>query len=267
MTALIAKVDWSPPSLTALAYAKVNFTLEVLGRRPDGYHEVHTVLQTVSLHDRLTFAPASDISVECSISTLNNPGNLAWKAALALKEATGYRDGARITIQKRIPEAMGLGGGSADAAATLAALNRLWNLEPVRRRTGGRRSQPGRRRSLPCRRWRRPWRRSRGPAHQAPSASSAVARPRLPPIRPTGQNPPHVRPPGQRVLHRRKGDASPGRRHRTGFPLPPDAIQRLRVRCLRRFPRPRPGDEGCGGCRSSPREPFGKWPCLVCARG
>ena len=128
MTALIAKGDWNPPSLTALAYAKVNFTLEVLGRRPDGYHEVHTVLQTVSLHDRLTFDPATDISVECSIPALSGPDNLAWKAALALKEATGYTDGARITIRKRIPEAMGLGGGSTDAAATLAALNRLWGL-------------------------------------------------------------------------------------------------------------------------------------------
>ena len=128
MTALIARGSWSPPSLTALAYAKVNLTLEVLGSLPDGYHEVHTVLQTVSLHDRLTFDPSPDISVECSISALSNPDNLAWKAALALKEATGYRDGARITIQKRIPEAMGLGGGSTDAAATLAGLNRLWGL-------------------------------------------------------------------------------------------------------------------------------------------
>ena len=114
--------------LTALAYAKVNLTLEVLGRREDGYHEVATVLQTVSLYDRLTFAPDSDIRVECSISALSNPDNLAWRAAVALKEATGYASGARITIEKGIPEAMGLGGGSSDAAAALVALNRLWGL-------------------------------------------------------------------------------------------------------------------------------------------
>ena len=115
-------------TLTALAYAKVNLTLEVLGCRDDGYHEVATVLQTVSLSDRLTFAPASEIRVECSVPALSNPDNLAWKAALALKEATGHTGGARITIEKGIPEAMGLGGGSSDAAATLVALNRLWRL-------------------------------------------------------------------------------------------------------------------------------------------
>ena len=114
--------------LTALTYAKVNLTLEVLGRREDGYHEVATVLQTVSLYDRLTFAPDSDIRVECSISALSNSDNLAWRAAVALKEATGYASGARITIEKGIPEAMGLGGGSSDAAASFVALNRLWGL-------------------------------------------------------------------------------------------------------------------------------------------
>ena len=114
--------------LTALAYAKVNLTLEVLGRREDGYHEVATVLQTVSLYDRLTFAPDSEIRVECSVPALSNSDNLAWRAAVALKEATGYASGARITIEKGIPEAMGLGGGSSDAAASFVALNRLWGL-------------------------------------------------------------------------------------------------------------------------------------------
>ena len=128
MTALIAKGRPGPPSLTALAYAKVNLTLEVLGRRDDGYHEVATVLQTVSLHDRLTFAPDSEVSVECSIPSLSNPDNLVWKAARELKQVTGYAGGARIAIEKGIPEAMGLGGGSSDAAATLVALNRLWGL-------------------------------------------------------------------------------------------------------------------------------------------
>lgn len=126
MTSDDARQSWE--GVTALAYAKVNLTLEVLGRRDDGYHEVATVLQTVSLHDRLTFASDSEISVECSIPALSNPENLAWRAARALKQATGYAGGARIAISKDIPEAMGLGGGSSDAAATLAALNRLWGL-------------------------------------------------------------------------------------------------------------------------------------------
>ena len=124
----MAEAPQDSTPLIALAYAKVNLTLEVLGRRDDGYHDVATVLQTVSLYDRLTFAPDSEIWVECSISALSNPDNLAWKAAVALKEATGYAGGARITIEKGIPEAMGLGGGSSDAAATLVALNRLWGL-------------------------------------------------------------------------------------------------------------------------------------------
>ena len=115
-------------SITALAFAKINLTLEILGRRDDGYHEVATVLQTVSLHDRLTFAHDDAIRLECSVPTLSNSDNLAWKAAEALRHATGYVGGARIIIEKAIPEAMGLGGGSTDAAATLVALNRLWGL-------------------------------------------------------------------------------------------------------------------------------------------
>ncbi len=124
----MAEAPQDSTPLTALAYAKVNLTLEVLGRRDDGYHDVATVLQTVSLYDRVTFAPDSEIRVECSVPALSNPDNLAWRAAVALKKATGYVGGARITIEKGIPEAMGLGGGSSDAAATLVALNRLWGL-------------------------------------------------------------------------------------------------------------------------------------------
>ena len=124
----MAEAPQDSTPLIALAYAKVNLTLEVLSRRDDGYHDVATVLQTVSLYDRVTFAPDSEIWVECSILALSNPDNLAWRAAVALKEATGYAGGARITIEKGIPEATGLGGGSSDAAATLVALNRLWGL-------------------------------------------------------------------------------------------------------------------------------------------
>lgn len=129
MIASVARGKRISEGVTALAYAKVNLTLEVLGRRNDGYHEVATVLQTVSLHDRLTIVPDSEVLVECSIPALSNPENLAWRAAQALKQVTGYVGGARIAIEKSIPEAMGLGGGSSDAAAALAALNSLWGLE------------------------------------------------------------------------------------------------------------------------------------------
>ena len=113
----------------AAAYAKVNLALEVLGRRADGYHSVTTVLQTVDLADQLSFEPASEVSVECSEPELSGKENLAWKAALALQEASGSRHGARIWIDKHIPTAMGLGGGSSDAGATLVALNRLWEVD------------------------------------------------------------------------------------------------------------------------------------------
>ena len=124
----MAEAPQDSTPLTALAYAKINLTLEVLGRRDDGYHDVVTVLQTVSLYDRLTFGPDSEIRVESSVPALSNPDNLAWRAAAALREVTGYAGGARITIEKGIPEAMGLGGGSSDAATTLVGLNRLWGL-------------------------------------------------------------------------------------------------------------------------------------------
>ena len=114
--------------LKATAYAKVNFSLEVLGRRTDGYHNVATVLQTIGLADRLCFEHDSELRVECSDPVLSNQDNLAWKAAAALRQAAGYRGGARICIEKGVPAAMGLGGGSSDAAAALVALNRLWDI-------------------------------------------------------------------------------------------------------------------------------------------
>ena len=114
--------------LKATAYAKVNLSLEVLGRSSDGYHNVATVLQTVGLADRLTFELDSELRVECSVPSLSNQDNLAWKAASALRQAAGYRGGARIWIEKGIPTSMGLGGGSSDAGAALVALNRLWSV-------------------------------------------------------------------------------------------------------------------------------------------
>jgi 4-diphosphocytidyl-2-C-methyl-D-erythritol kinase len=110
------------------AYAKVNLTLEVLGRRADGYHELRTILQTVDLADELTFTLGNDLRLECSTPSLSNTSNLVIRAARLLRETTGVKQGASIRLYKRIPVAVGLGGGSTDAAAALRGLNRLWEL-------------------------------------------------------------------------------------------------------------------------------------------
>ncbi|MBI3952952.1 MAG: 4-(cytidine 5'-diphospho)-2-C-methyl-D-erythritol kinase [Chloroflexi bacterium] len=110
------------------AYGKLNLTLEVLGRRPDGYHEVRSVLQTIDLHDTIAFAPAPALELQCDRPELQGAANLALQAARLLQGLAGDARGARITIRKRIPIAAGLGGGSSDAAATLLGLNRLWGL-------------------------------------------------------------------------------------------------------------------------------------------
>ena len=113
------------------AYAKINLTLEVLGRRPDGYHEIATILQTIDLSDGLHFEPAPRLELECSVPSLGDKDNLVWAAADALRRATGCDKGASIHLEKEIPIGMGLGGGSSDAAGTLNGLNALWGLDMV----------------------------------------------------------------------------------------------------------------------------------------
>ncbi len=115
-------------SLTLPAYAKINLTLQVLRKRADGYHEIASVLQSISLSDTLTVSPASDLSLSAPGLDCPVEDNLALKAARLLQETTGCTLGADIRLQKRIPSAAGLGGGSSDAATTLLALNELWGL-------------------------------------------------------------------------------------------------------------------------------------------
>ncbi len=115
------------------ADAKINWTLEVLGKRADGYHEVRTILQTVALSDLVTLAPADELSLALSGEVGSLAGepaeaNLAYRAAAALRERAGVSAGAEIRLSKRIPVAAGLGGGSSDAAATLRGLRDLWGL-------------------------------------------------------------------------------------------------------------------------------------------
>jgi len=111
------------------ASAKVNLALEVLGKRADGYHEIATVLQAVDLFDRIAVETADSLSLHTDDPDLpTDEGNLVMRAARLLQKAAGIETGARIRLQKRIPVAAGLGGGSSDAAATLWGLSRLWKL-------------------------------------------------------------------------------------------------------------------------------------------
>jgi 4-diphosphocytidyl-2-C-methyl-D-erythritol kinase len=107
--------------------AKVNLYLRVLGRRPDGYHELVTVMQPLTLADILTVTLAGEgISLRCDRPDLpQGEENLVWRAARLFQEETGLSQGVRLSLAKRIPVAAGLGGGSSDAAGTLLALNKL----------------------------------------------------------------------------------------------------------------------------------------------
>ena len=115
------------------AFAKVNLTLEVLGRREDGYHEVKTILQTIDLGDKLEISASPTLQVECDDPSLRGEANLIWKAAVDLAKYAQVEPQARIRVEKKIPASMGLGGGSSDAASTLAALNIFWGVNvPVK---------------------------------------------------------------------------------------------------------------------------------------
>ena len=116
------------------AHAKINLTLEILGKRPDGYHEVATILQAIDLKDTLTFERAHKLSLECDTAELRSEDNLALWAAKLLHRETGSQAGAAIHLAKGIPVASGLGGGASDAAATLKALSELWGLNLPRDR-------------------------------------------------------------------------------------------------------------------------------------
>ena len=110
------------------APAKLNLTLEVLGKRCDGYHEIRTVFQAVDLFDTIRFEPSASLELQCSDPELSGESNLVLKAATILSWATGKPTPAYIHLEKVIPYSMGLGGGSSNAAATLMALNEMHDL-------------------------------------------------------------------------------------------------------------------------------------------
>jgi 4-diphosphocytidyl-2-C-methyl-D-erythritol kinase len=118
-------------TLTLPSFAKINWVLEVLGKRPDGYHELRTLLQTITLADELSFR-VTDGEIEISCSGRDLPcdeTNLAHRAAKSFRDFAGVEKGVHITINKRIPVAGGLGGGSSNAAVTLLALQKLWGVK------------------------------------------------------------------------------------------------------------------------------------------
>jgi len=115
--------------IKVLAPAKINLVLEVLGKRNDGYHEIRSIVQTISLCDIISFESDEDILLECSEPALQTRDNLVIRAAELIKKTCNYCYGARIRLDKQIPWSAGLGGGSSDAAATLLSLNKLWKLD------------------------------------------------------------------------------------------------------------------------------------------
>lgn len=129
------------------AYAKINWTLDILGTRPDGYHQMDMLMQSVDLCDTLWIEAADEITLTSAAEETTRGGedalssqavaydqsNLVYRAALLLRRRCGISAGAGIRLEKRIPSGAGMGGGSADAAAALIGLNRLWGLGLDRR--------------------------------------------------------------------------------------------------------------------------------------
>lgn len=117
-------------SLVLKSPAKINLGLKVLGKRPDGYHEIRTILQEIELHDLIYLRPVkTGIKLRCGDRHLPaDERNLAFKAAHLVMEKTGFSGGIEIYLEKKIPVGGGLGGGSSNAACTIKGLNQLWNL-------------------------------------------------------------------------------------------------------------------------------------------
>lgn len=118
--------------ITRKAYAKINLGLDVVRRRPDGYHEVKMIMQTVGIHDVLTFEKQEEKGIFLVVEDKNIPGdksNLIYRAAELILEAYPVEEGVRISLEKKIPVAAGMAGGSTDAAAVFHGLNELFDLK------------------------------------------------------------------------------------------------------------------------------------------
>ena len=119
--------------LLVSAFAKINLSLEVVGRQDIKYHEVKTILQTIGIRDIIEIHHWNRLKVECDIPGISGSNNLVWHAAQKLADRAGIQPKAKIIINKQIPIGMGLGGGSSDAAAALLALDEFWklHLDPI----------------------------------------------------------------------------------------------------------------------------------------
>lgn len=117
------------PKLVLPSFTKINLGLKVLNKRSDGFHDICTVFQTISLCDTITFASADQISLDCSDKTIpSDERNLILRAASALKQRFAIDKGVAIYLDKQIPSPGGLGGGSSNGAVALLGLNRLWSI-------------------------------------------------------------------------------------------------------------------------------------------
>lgn len=115
---------------TLPSFAKINWVLRIHGKRNDGFHELCTLFQTVSLHDTVSFSRSDDLVLSCDDRRMpTDARNLIIKAAKLLRERCGLKTGASIHLKKRIPSPGGLGGGSSNAAVTLLGMIRLWRLD------------------------------------------------------------------------------------------------------------------------------------------
>ncbi|MDQ7787640.1 MAG: 4-(cytidine 5'-diphospho)-2-C-methyl-D-erythritol kinase [Thermodesulfovibrionales bacterium] len=117
-----------PSVLSLRAPAKVNWFLRITDKRDDGYHNIESLMQCVTLYDALHLERTLTVTLECD-QNIPVADNLVYRAACLLKEYTAYRKGVRIVVKKNIPVGAGLGGGSSDAAYTLMGLNTLWDLK------------------------------------------------------------------------------------------------------------------------------------------
>jgi len=124
----------SPASFSIAAPAKINLYLHVLGRRDDGFHLLDSLVAFAGIEDTVRVGPGDGISLDIdgpyAAELANAPDNLVLQAARALSKLAGGGRGAHLSLSKRLPLAAGIGGGSADAAATLKGLIRLWNIQP-----------------------------------------------------------------------------------------------------------------------------------------
>lgn len=125
-------------TIRMIAPAKINLYLAVGAKQPDGYHDVTTILQALEFGDELTVRPSDRLSLVCDPDLgIPAPENLAFKAALAMGEAFDRSPDVAIELSKRVPHGAGLGGGSSDAAAVIAALAQMWGVEPDHRSLTG----------------------------------------------------------------------------------------------------------------------------------